>query len=112
MSDHTNLHETTDCLVWENAFMATFPNCGIPEGTMIGWFANAMMAKADEIARADLPRPQDAARIAELEKALSEVTHPDFIFGALDNVYDMDVSLTEFAAAASRAIRAMVEYAK
>jgi len=46
-----NLHDTTDAVEWERQFMETFPNCGISEGTMTGWFANAMMAKSDEIDR-------------------------------------------------------------
>lgn len=41
-----------------------------------------------------------------LREVIAEATHPDFIFGALDNVNDMDVSLTDFAEAVSRAIRA------
>ncbi len=50
------------------------------------------------------------ARIAELEAEnarlrheIDEATDPDFIFGAMDNVNDMDVSLDDLARAASRA---------
>lgn len=46
-----------------------------------------------------------------LRDAIFEATHPDFIFGAMDNVSDMDVSITDFAEAASRAIRAAVKEA-
>jgi len=44
-----------------------------------------------------------------LRDAIFEATHPDFIFGAMDNVSDMDVSITDFAEAASRAIRAALK---
>ena len=46
------------------------------------------------------------ARVAELEYEINEASDPDFLFGAMDNVADMGVGLTEFAEAASRAIRA------
>lgn len=39
-------------------------------------------------------------------RQIMEATHPDFIFGAMDNVNDMDVTLDDFAKAASKAIRA------
>lgn len=42
-----NLHNTTDAQIWAEQFCKIFPNSGLDEGTMIGWFANAMMAKAD-----------------------------------------------------------------
>ena len=46
-----NLHMTTDASIWAREFCKIFPDAP-DEGTMIGWFANAMMAKADEIDRA------------------------------------------------------------
>ena len=45
------LCETTDVEIWAETFCKCFPNCDIDQGTMIGWFTNAMMAKADEIDR-------------------------------------------------------------
>ena len=39
-------------------------------------------------------------------RALEEITDPDFIWGALDNVHDMDVTLDDYAKAVSRAQRA------
>ena len=66
-------------------------------------------ANASLIARA----PDLAARVIELEAenarlrdAINEATDPDFIWGAMDNVFDMDSELDDLAAAASRAIRA------
>jgi hypothetical protein len=52
---------------------------------------------------------QLAAAKAEVERLryqINEASDPDFLFGAMDNVNDMDVSLDDFARAASRAIRA------
>ena len=39
-------------------------------------------------------------------KALEEITDPDFIWGALDNVHDAETTLADYAAAVSRAQRA------
>lgn len=52
--DEAKLRMTTDASVWAEAFMQTFgPRLGdIDEGTMIGWFANAI-----EVARALQPGP-------------------------------------------------------
>ncbi len=37
------LHATTDASVWAQEFMHLFRNCPTPdEGTMLGWFANAI----------------------------------------------------------------------
>lgn len=54
---------------------------------------------------------RDAAleRVEKLRQQITEATDPDFIFGAMDNVNDMDVTLDQFAAAASRAIRAALD---
>ena len=53
------------------------------------------------------------AKLAEAERALerlrhdaSEMSEPDFIWGALDNVHDCDTTLDNYAAAVSRAQRA------
>jgi hypothetical protein len=49
------------------------------------------------------------AREAALLAAITEASDPDFIFSAMDNVHDMDVTMTDFAYAASKAIRAALE---
>lgn len=59
-------------------------------------------AEAEAEANADAA----LARIAELEHAIHEASDPDFLWGAMDNVNDMDADLEDFAEAASRAIRA------
>ena len=46
------------------------------------------------------------AEVANLRDAFHAATDPDFIWGAMDNVFDMDSELDDLAAAASRAIRA------
>ena len=45
---------------------------------------------------------------ALIRESITEASDPDFLFGAMDNVTDMDVTLDDYAAAASRAIRAAV----
>lgn len=59
--------------------------------------------------RADLPRPEDAAEIERLRAQIEEATHPDFIWGALDNVHDAETTLDDYADAVSRAQRAAIE---
>ncbi len=47
MSIHTN----PDAQAWAKFFLETNPDCGLDEGAMIGWFANAMMAMHDHLTR-------------------------------------------------------------
>lgn len=49
------------------------------------------------------------AEIARLRGALIEATHPDFIWGALDNVHDAETTLDDYADAVSRAQRTALE---
>ena len=44
-----NIHNNPDAAAWADFFMATFPNCGADRDTMLGWFANAMMAVHDSM---------------------------------------------------------------
>lgn len=62
-----------------------------------------------KISEATEARMKAEARVAELERLIHEVSDPDFLWGAMDNVNDMDVGLTDFAEAASRAIRAALK---
>ena len=48
------------------------------------------------------------AEVARLRQAITEASDPDFLWAAMDNVTDMDTTLTDYAKAASRAIRAAV----
>ena len=41
------LIECIDAAVWAEEFCKRFPDTGADEGTMIGWFANAMMNRRD-----------------------------------------------------------------
>ena len=74
MSEAPNLHDTTDASVWAHEFCKRFTSafCEIEgkegvmigddyEATMLGWFANAIMAGVDSKARLSV------ARIEELE---------------------------------------------
>lgn len=45
------LSTNPDAAAWADAFLATFPNLGADKETMLGWFANAMMAKHDRVTR-------------------------------------------------------------
>lgn len=47
------IHHNPDARAWADFFMATFPNCGADRDTMVGWFANAMMAMHDSKSAAD-----------------------------------------------------------
>lgn len=58
--------------------------------------------------KAEAALSESQAREAMLHRAITEASEPDFIWGAMDNVNDMDADLDEFAKAASRAIRAAV----
>ena len=49
------------------------------------------------------------AKLAKLQHEAYEASHPDSLFGAMDNVADMDTSLMDYAEAASRAIRAAIK---
>lgn len=44
-----------------------------------------------------------------LRDAIFDASEPDFILAAIDNVHDMDATLDDYAAAASRAIRAATQ---
>jgi hypothetical protein len=52
----------TDASKWAKAFCETFPNCGVDEGTMIGWFANAIMVMHDKIYYGSAPLNGDHAQ--------------------------------------------------
>lgn len=58
----------------------------------------------------ELKAERDAAlaQVARLQHLIRAASDPDFIWGAMDNVNDMDADITEFANAASRAIRASI----
>lgn len=58
--------------------------------------------------KAEAALSESQALLAMLHRAITEASEPDFIWGAMDNVNDMDVGLEDFAEAASRAIRAAV----
>jgi len=71
--------------------------------------AIAKVAEATEARmKAEAALSECQAREAMLHRAITEASDPDFIWGAMDNVHDMDADLEEFAKAASRAIRAAV----
>lgn len=60
----------------------------------VTWCVEAQDENDTEYVRADL---------------LTAATDPDFILAALSDVHDMDATLTDYAAAVSRAIRAAMK---
>ena len=44
-----SIHANPDAQAWAKFFCECHPDCGLGEGTMIGWFANAMMAMHDHL---------------------------------------------------------------
>ncbi|MFM9434543.1 hypothetical protein ACFDR9_001602 [Janthinobacterium sp. CG_23.3] len=72
-----NLHDTFDVSVWATEFCRL--NSASDHGTMLGWFANAIMAGHDHAVRKALGRPASFGtevsnglkRIAELEQQLA-----------------------------------------
>ncbi len=65
----------------------------------------AVLTRAE---KAEAALSESQAREAMLHRAITEASEQDFIWGAMDNVNDMDADITEFANAASRAIRASI----
>ncbi len=50
MSDYDmSIHTNPDALAWAKFFLECNPDCGLSEETMVGWFANAMMAMHDHL---------------------------------------------------------------
>lgn len=66
------------------------------------------MRQRDRAEKAEAERDAALAQVARLHHLITEASDPDFIWGAMDNVNDMDVGLDEFANAASQAIRASI----
>jgi len=46
------IHSNPDASAWADLFVATFPGLSDKRDTMLGWFANAMMAMHDHMERA------------------------------------------------------------
>jgi len=64
-----NLHDTIDAKIWTLAFMKSIkehPSIATDPMTMVGWFANAIMAGFDEAKR------RDQSLLSEKEKELEE----------------------------------------
>lgn len=72
-----------------------------------GWPTLARRA-VDAIKALTGERDAALAQVARLHHLIHEASDPDFLWGAMDNVNDMDADITEFANAASRAIRASI----
>jgi hypothetical protein len=44
-----SIHNNPDAKAWADLFAKIHPNCNVDNETMLGWFANAMMAMHDYI---------------------------------------------------------------
>ena len=49
MDYNMSIHANPDASAWAKFFMESNPDCGLDEGMMHGWFANAMMAMHDHL---------------------------------------------------------------
>ena len=50
MSDYDmSIHTNPDAMVWTKFFRECNPECNVSDDTMVGWFANAMMAMHDHL---------------------------------------------------------------
>lgn len=47
MVDEIELYGEFDARVWAQQFLKINPDCGVDEGSLIGWFANAIMTGYD-----------------------------------------------------------------
>lgn len=66
------------------------------------------LTPAEQRKKAEAERDAALAQVARLQHLIRAASDPDFLWGAMDNVNDMDADITEFANAASRAIRASI----
>lgn len=48
MVDEIDLYGQFDARVWAQEFLKINPDCGVDEGSLIGWFANAIMTGYDK----------------------------------------------------------------
>jgi hypothetical protein len=70
-----NFHESFDARDWAAAFLrisAANPDLHRDEGTMLAWFANALMRGYDEVARRELESRESSAALAPAEKRDAE----------------------------------------
>jgi|GEM_PF-2515102 len=54
------IHANPDAKAWADLFVETFPGLADKHDLMIGWFANAMMAMHDHLARKAVPQPEQS----------------------------------------------------
>ena len=56
------IHHNPDAKAWADFFVDTFPGLADKHGLMLGWFANAMMAMHDHLARKAEPAPEQPGK--------------------------------------------------
>ena len=62
------IHGNPDAKAWADLFVETFPGLADKRDLMIGWFANAMMAMHDHLARKTAPQPWQSGLVEALEE--------------------------------------------
>ena len=54
-----SIHSSTDAKEWTDFFFEKHPNCNVDKETMLGWFANAMIAMYDNKQNERVPLSDD-----------------------------------------------------
>lgn len=67
-----------DARDWAAHFLKINPDCGIDEGVMISWFANALMRGYDECTSQAAREEAHEAKIAESTAAALDMVERDF----------------------------------
>jgi hypothetical protein len=60
------IHDNPDALAWARFFRETNPDCNVDDNTMLGWFANAMMAMHDHTLRNYAPPKREPLSFDDL----------------------------------------------
>ena len=80
MSKPINLHGTMDAEIWVKEWMKTIkkhPEIPTDEGTMLGWFANAIMAGYDAAKRKEVNLAKSRLHQLKVDARAKEArTHP------------------------------------
>lgn len=97
-----SIHSNPDATAWADLFLETFPNCGADRGTMVGWFANAIMAMYDWKDRQQNPLSDDE---------IKQISEP--YLSMFNNNFDMYIDeseVIEFARDIERKVRGEDEH--
>jgi hypothetical protein len=107
-----SIHSNPDAAAWADFFVATFPGLADKRDTMLGWFANAMMAMHDSVKAAAPSSGNDKLRRlrTEFDAILKEAIYQCSETGYLhqfEEVFDRLLAEPEPAAADGELIEAL-----